>query len=665
MDLHLLKVREPRLGGKADLPGEDDRQSSSIKKLEMVIKKGDTIISMLEKQGIETDQIKKKMIDARESFSRGDAVKAYKLAQSGIVELMALKDKVEQERLEDRSQSKKGKGVFALIRDNNVEILKKIDEWKLIVKGWRDKGYEFEKDESFFGKSFEEIERRFISIGEQIEKAEELRGRINRLREEHPNIGKSYRKKIQDIEGAAFKLDRLDDLDRKLKNLSSSLKPVDERSLNLRSRISRFKRNGLNTSYLEEILDNDEDMDYIEKQFNIYESNMEFLLKEKQKLKVFKEEPFIDGLEDKVTEIEGMLDNPWKLDDVVEKMLVLEKLIKVEKDNQRKRDDERKRRIEIKKTLDKYASEGYKVAMVEQLLDEDINLLEEEFDIFMRQSSRLRSLKEKLFKLDATGFEEEVSKLSEKLFDPSNIDKIEKELEALKENILNQRIRSQKIENAIKEWSGMGFNVTKLENALKRDMNHAEQIYEDYKDRIKELTDYDSRLSEMQHKETSDIVHKLSLMIKNPELIETVRKEMARVQKIVADLDGIKNKRKELNTLLKVWKSQGYKIDHILELMKMENTYQGLEDIILGYTRAIASLESFRPEMAVESRGWFPELESFIKENMFDPDLSQEVLTHFDELKNLNRKEEKRRGEISRKLKELSSRGINVSRMEP
>ena len=103
-----------------------------------------------------------------------------------------------------------------------------------------------------------------------------------------------------------------------------------------------------------------------------------------------------------------------------------------------------------------YRSEGFKVEMVEQLLDDDMNLLEEEYDIFIRQTARLKDLKEKLFKLDATGFEEDVSTISDRLFDPTHIDEIEGELEELKERILNQRIRSQKIENAIKEWTGMG-----------------------------------------------------------------------------------------------------------------------------------------------------------------------------------------------------------------
>ncbi|MCU0798383.1 MAG: hypothetical protein MUC62_01760 [Candidatus Thermoplasmatota archaeon] len=635
-------------------------------KLEMVIQKGDQIISMLEKQGINTDECRLRMKEAKDHFSSGDLGGAYKLAQHCIGDLMKLKERAGPERKDDKgSVQKKGKGVFALIRDNNVEILKKVEEWKIIVKGWRDKGYDFEKDESLFTREFEEIEKRFISIGEQIERAESIRAQLNRVRGEYSEIGSVHRNKLIEIEASVFKLDRLDDLDRRVRGVNQTFKVLKERYTNLRNRLGRYGRSGLKTRFLEEILENDEDVDYIERQFNLFDSNLEYLLKEKQKLQTFREEAVIDDFKDRIAEIEMVMDDPMMLDRVVEKMIALEKLIRSEKDNQKRRDEERKRRLEIRKSLDKYSSEGFKVTTVEQLLDENMNLLEEEFDIFIRQVARLKSLKEKLFKMDATGFEEEVSKLSDKLNDPENLDQVEKELDELKDSILSQRMRLQKLENALKEWSGMGFKVTKLEMALKKDIAEAEKVYTDYKARIEELSDYQTKLQDMGHKDIADQVHKITMMIKNPELLDTVRKEMARVQKTVTDIETIKAKRKELNELLKVWKTQGYRIDRILELMREESTYSGLEEIVLHYTRSIAALESFRAELVVEERGWFPQTESFIRENMNDPDRSQEILQRFDELKELNKKEEKRRGEIQRKLKELESRGIDISRIEP
>ncbi|MGA1820066.1 MAG: hypothetical protein ACMUHU_03555, partial [Thermoplasmatota archaeon] len=239
------------------------------------------------------------------------------------------------------------------------------------------------------------------------------------------------------------------------------------------------------------------------------------------------------------------------------------------------------------------------------------------------------------------------------------------EINDLKDNILTLKVRSQRLEAAIKEWNGMGFKISKLENAMKRDVDQAEAIYEDYAVKIKELTELEGKLQNIRHKDLDDMAHKVQLKIKNPELIETVRKEMAYILEVVNDMEGLRSKRKELNDLLKVWRGQGYKMDRILQLMKEEDTVKGLENIILQYTRAIASLESFRSNLPAEERGWFPDTETFIRHNMDDPELSDEVLDAFTKLKDLNKKEEKRRGEISRKLKELSTRGIDISRVEP
>jgi tetratricopeptide (TPR) repeat protein len=242
---------------------------------------------------------------------------------------------------------------------------------------------------------------------------------------------------------------------------------------------------------------------------------------------------------------------------------------------------------------------------------------------------------------------------------------VEKELNDLKENILNQKVRSQKIENAIKEWNGMGYKISKLESMIKKDMDEAEKIYEDYKIKIKELMDFENKLQNIKHKDLDDIIHKVHLKIKNPEMIDTLRKEMAYILEIVSDFEGLRTRRKDLNDLLKVWRGQGYKIDNILQQMREEDTVKGLEKIILQNTRAIASLESFKNALPSEERGWFPDEEDFIRTHMDDPEMSDEVLGAYSKLKKSNRKEEKRRGEISRKLKELSNRGIDVSRVEP
>ena len=60
--------------------------------------------------------------------------------------------------------------------------------------------------------------------------------------------------------------------------------------------------------------------------------------------------------------------------------------------------------------------------------------------------------------------------------------------------------------------------------------------------------------------------------------------------------------------------------------------------MILQYTRAVASLESFKNEFPIYERGWFPALEEDIKDNMDDPESSNNTLRNFTELKSLVKK---------------------------
>ncbi|MGA1821994.1 MAG: hypothetical protein ACMUIG_05660 [Thermoplasmatota archaeon] len=646
-----------------------------VQKLELAIKKGDLYVSQLSKQGIDTTSIKSKLDEARTNLENGDIVKAFGMVQEYINEMNRLKsEKTEKktdegpkiEEAEDRkisSSSKKGKGVFALIRDDERDQRKK-DEWKALVEKWRELGYDFEEDESLFSHPFSELEKRITSIDHQISKGEGIRSRISTIRSEFDAVGHSYKNKIDDVESAVLKLDRLDDQERRLNSLIATLKSVESRYKTLRNRIGRYKRQGLNTNNLEEMIETDEDLDYLDKQFNIFEGNIEFLLKEKMKFNELKSNPGSKNYQKEVRDIENIIDDPWMLDTVVEKTISLEKLLMKESEKEKKQEDEKKRRKEIRESLDRYRSEGFIVDMVEQLLEDDMNLLEEEFDQLIRNIAKLKSLREKLFTLNASGFEDNIAQISTHLNDPSNIVKVEKDLNELKDKIVNQRVKSQKIETSIKRWTGMGYMVSKLEETLKRDNSKAEKLYEDYSRRIEELSQIEDQIKDIKHREISDQIHKLLLKVKNPELIEQVRNEWNILSGKISELEELKDRRKDLNLLLKEWKNQGFNIDKILILMKEANQTDGLENIILNYTRSVATLKSIETEFSKEERGWFRKEEDFIRNHIHDLEMGKEVIGAFEDLKSKNKEEEKRRGQIVRKLKGLSEKGIDTSMIE-
>ena len=650
----------------------DSDSDPRVQKLLLAIKKGDVFVSKLESKGVDTSSIREKLSSAKNELDGGHLSNAYTLVQEYISEMNKIKERTKKSDDEsktrrgdgeNRVKARRGKGVYALIRDGSNED-QMVAQWRELTSNWRDQGFQFEPEGKLFVHSFDEIEKRIISLQNQVDKANDLLDRIANIRSDYDHIGKAYKKKLDDIERSIFKLERLGDVVKRIDSVERTFQSVDERFKNFRNRINRYKRNNLNTASIEEIVENDEDLDYLKKQFEIYDGNIEFLAKEKRKLEDIKSNPISSEFSGEIEEIQKIIDDPWKLDSIVEKTLSLEKSMKDMDDKTRKRKGEEKRRREIREGLEKYRSQGYKVDMVEQVMDEDMNLLEEEYDHLMRNIAKMKSLKEKLFTLNATGFEDDVARISEKVKDPSNVVSVEKELDELKDRILNRRVKSQKIESSIKRWAGMGFSVSKLERALKDDIDESEDLFEDYMERIEELSDIEEKIKNIKHREVADQVHKLLLKVKNPELIEQIRREYENLTKKVEELEKIKEKRKDLNGLLKEWKNQGYEIEKILKKMKEESTIEGIENIILQYTRSIASLKSIKAEFKNEERGWFPTEEEFIRNNLNNLEMTMEVVKTFERLKENNQREERIRGKISRKLDSLKKKGINTFKVE-
>ncbi|MCK5774333.1 MAG: hypothetical protein KAH57_11140 [Thermoplasmata archaeon] len=665
-----------------------------IKKLKDVIAKGEAFIGFLDKKGANIQGPRDDISNARSSFESGDLARSYTLAQRGIKELIRLKAEAERPTEEPRKEPtapqvekpgikeeekkaqppeeipkertipKRGKGVFALIRDNDQEREKKLDSWKGSTLKWREKGYLFEQDSSLFKRNFEEVDKRLQSIGQQIEKAEVFQNRIRSMREEFDHVGGAFLKKLDDVKESILRLDRLDDVKRRIETLNSNLQEVDSQYKVLSNRMSRYRRQGLNISSLEDLLENDSDLTYLEQQFNIYETNIEFLSKEKAKLTKIRNDGFAQRLTSEIDDIERIIDDPWKLDTVVEKLLGLDKEIHKEKEQTRKQNEEIKRRDEIKISVQKYRDDGYNIADIETLLDGDMGPLEDGYNDLIRRITKLKALKEKIFTLDAKGFEEDISNLSMKLNDPTKTEELEVELNRLKGIISDQRSKTDNIREKISEWEGRGFLIIKLKEMMNKDPIEGEKSYVELLPRIQELIDIQGRLQGIRHREVGDEVQKIMLKIKNPDHLEAVRSEYRNLERRVSELEKTKEKRKELNELLKVWKGQGFQMDYILDIMGKEKTIAGLEKTILESTMAIATLEAFHKEFDTEERGWFPEDEEFIKKNLWNPENAKKVLFRFEQLKVKYANEEKRRGQLRRELDNMSKAGIDISGVE-
>ena len=88
--------------------------NARLLKLDMVIKKGDMIIGMLDKKGIQTDLYKDKFSKARKDLENKEAfILATQIVGRSRTRVIPTDKEVS-------GRIRKGKGVFALIRDNTA-----------------------------------------------------------------------------------------------------------------------------------------------------------------------------------------------------------------------------------------------------------------------------------------------------------------------------------------------------------------------------------------------------------------------------------------------------------------------------------------------------------------------------------------------------------------
>ena len=132
-----------------------------------------------------------------------------------------------------------------------------------------------------------------------------------------------------------------------------------------------------------------------------------------------------------------------------------------------------KRQKELKVKLYDWKKKGYNVSRIYQLIQQDITLAEEEFNEFLNTVRHMEKIEERLYRLDTTGFEDQVKRIEDMIKDPGRIEELEESIIILEENILKRKLDS----------SGISDNETKeIELRKELDKIRAEELHRIRKD---------------------------------------------------------------------------------------------------------------------------------------------------------------------------------------
>ncbi len=113
------------------------------------------------------------------------------------------------------------------------------------------------------------------------------------------------------------------------------------------------------------------------------------------------------------------------LDEVLDEFNELEQDMKVEEE----------KRQHYRQKLAQYRWSGYLVTPLENALRQDLATVERAFDQFERSYRRMRTLRDRLAKLDVRGFQSDLESIYHKMYDLSKLDDVRTELKRLEKKI--------------------------------------------------------------------------------------------------------------------------------------------------------------------------------------------------------------------------------------
>ena len=187
-----------------------------------------------------------------------------------------------------------------------------------------------------------------------------------------------------------------------------------------------------------------------------------------------------------------------------------------------------------------WKKKGYNVTSILNLIQQDILMAERSFEGFLRSVDHLRTLEERLYRLDTEGFEDRIKDIEDRMKDTDAVDELEHEVILLEEAVLEKKLGEARASGSREE-----------ENTLRRQL---ERIRGEELDRIR--AEESDRLREQERErilqeELERIRKEERERLKASEL-ERIRKEererLVWEERVVKQLRQVKESEKERKT---------------------------------------------------------------------------------------------------------------------
>lgn len=359
--------------------------------------------------------------------------------------------------------------------------------------------------------------------------------------------------------------------------------PTTEGDLNpqvIKSKIPGLKNQGYVTDILELCINEGDDLALIEEYTEFMENLKELnvIMKSLQSLNT-------KGFEKEIETIQRYANNPYaltKVKSMVQKIMLGMEMRAYYSSIEDMGIDE------IKSKVISWRSEGYNVdPLIRAISSGDINTIKEMYKDYAAKIDKLESLSDSYLLLDTSKYKNLAIKIENIIHDPSQIDKLEKLIDELKEKIINDRDMMlnaviEQMKKRIGHWLEVGYSIEKLHNKFKNFNRSVIKWRLGGKDiqRLEKLIDEDLK----------DIWNEFNVIRERINKLEAIRADVMRLKIQTKGAEELKN------SLLAILKDPN-------RLEEAEKMHKELSKIAITEEEAVVKGEITPPAVPIETGG--------------------------------------------------------------
>jgi chromosomal replication initiator protein DnaA len=544
-------------------------------------------------------------------------------------------DRIEklQSKIKDVSAIDEVKAEYSELEQLVKEEEEKKGKLQVMVDDWKNTGYKVEALIEAYNEPFDTYEEKVMEFEKNIQLLREIKEKLENVNQvEFEEDVQAISDRLKDPEVAKETQSMTEELLKKeedLKNKKESLQAM----------LEELRSEGFDVSELESVMN--EKIEVIMSKFEEFENKKKQLNAIKTELDELNTKDFPEEAE----EIMSNLKNINNIDELNNKLSELK--TKIEQNEEEK--------DRIKAAIQTIKEEGFITTKIEELYDESLSRLKEEFANFREEIGRANEFKRKLEELSKPGYEEEVANIKEKLMDTSNLSTIEEELNALAEAIEKEDELRNEMRNKIVAWLEEGYNVSDLQDKQDAPIKELEEAFSETDSKITKLNNLRDQIQSLDTRWHEEEANNIVERLKDPDAIEDIEKMVA---ELLDTLDKEEKQRKELKDQLERWREEGFNVALMDKVM--DQHVDKISENAIEFNERVNQLKEFDEKLNTLDTKWFEAEAVSVKDKLKDPDRIEELKTEFEELESKIEATKQRRNEFKEKYEDWEAQGFNV-----